>query len=321
MYQYSMNQWLFFFYLYSFLGWCFESTYVSIRKHKFVNRGFMRGPFLPLYGSGAIMMLLVSMPFQSNLVLVYIAGCIGATALEYVTGVVMETLFKIRYWDYSNQKLQFQGRICLSSSLAWGFFTVLMTKFLHKPVETFVFSIPDTIFSLITFLLTIIIVCDFSLSFKAALDLRDILLKLDKARDDMERLHKRLEVILTFAQQNYEIKKQEKKNKQEVYFDEIKSKVEKQLELLKAIKQDKSHEFTESIKDEIVELRTRFKLNLEARNKLVGIRDFYKKNMIRSNPGMSSKKFKNALEELKEIVEKKRETERKKNCKDIDDMD
>ena len=119
MYHYTAIQWLFFFYFYCFFGWCFESTYVSIKSRKLVNRGFMRGPFLPLYGSGAIMMLVVSMPFQDNLVLVYIAGCIGATVLEYVTGVIMEALFKVRYWDYSKNKFNFQGHICLGSSLAW----------------------------------------------------------------------------------------------------------------------------------------------------------------------------------------------------------
>ena len=93
MYHYTAIQWLFFFYFYCFFGWCFESTYVSLKSRKLVNRGFCRGPFLPLYGSGAIMMLVVSMPFQDNLVLVYIAGCIGATVLEYVTGVTMEALF------------------------------------------------------------------------------------------------------------------------------------------------------------------------------------------------------------------------------------
>ena len=142
MYSYTMVQWLFFFYFYCLFGWCFESSYVSLKKRKLVNRGFMRGPFLPLYGSGAIMMLVVSMPFQHNILLTYIAGCIGATALEYVTGVVMEALFKVRYWDYSNQKFNFQGQICLSSTLAWGGLTILMTRVVHKPVEQLMLAIP-----------------------------------------------------------------------------------------------------------------------------------------------------------------------------------
>ena len=101
MYSYTWYQWLTFFYFYCFCGWVFESTYVSILQRHPVNRGFLRLPLLPLYGSGAIMMLLVSVPFQDSLVLTYLSGVIGATVLEYVTGAVMEQLFKVRYWDYS----------------------------------------------------------------------------------------------------------------------------------------------------------------------------------------------------------------------------
>ena len=101
--RYTIFQWLMLFYLYCFFGWCFESTYVSLKQRHFVNRGFMRGPFLPIYGSGAIMMLVVSMPVRDSLVLTYVTGMLGATALEYVTGVAMEALFKVRYWDYCNQ--------------------------------------------------------------------------------------------------------------------------------------------------------------------------------------------------------------------------
>ncbi len=69
------------FYLYCFFGWIFESTYVSLKQKRFVNRGFLRLPMLPLYGSGAVMMLWVSLPFQDSLILTYISGVIGATAL------------------------------------------------------------------------------------------------------------------------------------------------------------------------------------------------------------------------------------------------
>lgn len=305
MYSYSIMQWLFFFYFYCFFGWCFESCYVSIKKRKLVNRGFLRGPFLPLYGSGAIMMLVVSMPFQDNLLLVYLAGCVGATALEYVTGVTMEALFKVRYWDYSNQKLHFQGHICLSSTLAWGALTILMTEFLHKPVEQFVLMIPDTVLTFATLFLTIVIVGDFVMSFRTALDLRELLMKLEKAREEMERMQKRLDVILAFAEKDYELKRQEQKQKKAERWDESRIRIETQLETLKKLLQEKPSEFTDGIREEIIELRTRFRLNLESRNKLVEFRDFYKRNMLRSNPGMSSKRFKSALEELKDTVEKK----------------
>ena len=209
MYSYTAVQWLFFFYFYCFFGWCFESTVVSVSKKKLVNRGFMRGPFLPLYGSGAIMMLLVSMPFQDNIIMVYIAGCIGATVLEYVTGVVMEALFKVRYWDYSKKKFNFQGHICLTSTLAWGGLTILMTEFIHKPVERFVLSIPYPLMTAATFVLTAFICADFALSFKAALDLRDILVKMDKAKQELMHVQKRLDVIIAVANEDIANRKEE----------------------------------------------------------------------------------------------------------------
>lgn len=133
--QYTTQQWLLYFYVYCFLGWIFESCYVSFRKKQWVNRGFLHGPFLPIYGSGAVMMLFVSEPFKDNLILTYFAGVVGATLLELVTGAAMEALLKVRYWDYSNQKFNYKGYICLSSSVAWGFLTILMNEVFHPAVE------------------------------------------------------------------------------------------------------------------------------------------------------------------------------------------
>lgn len=154
---YTWIQWLFFFFFYSFFGWCFESTYVSLHEKRFVNRGFIRGPFLPLYGTGALMMLIVSMPFRDNLILTYVAGCVGATVLEYITGVLMETLFKVRYWDYSHKKFNFQGQICLESSLAWGLLTILMTRIIHKPIEAFALWLPSSVLTGVTMVVTVIL--------------------------------------------------------------------------------------------------------------------------------------------------------------------
>lgn len=196
MYGYNIIQWLFFFYFYCFFGWCFESTYVSAKSKKWINRGFMRGPFLPLYGSGGIMMLVVSAPFKENLLLTYLAGCVGATVLEYVTGVAMEKIFKVRYWDYSYKKFHFQGHICLSSSLAWGGLTIFMTHFAHHYVELAVFSISSEVLLILTGVITLIVAIDFTLSFKAALDLRDILAAMERVREELHRMQKRADVYI-----------------------------------------------------------------------------------------------------------------------------
>lgn len=302
MVHYRAFQWLFFFYMYCFFGWCFESAYVSAKSRKLVNRGFMRGPFLPLYGSGAIMMLVVSMPFQDNIWLTYVAGVIGATALEYITGVTMEALFKVRYWDYSNQPFNFQGHICLGSSLAWGFLTILMTRVIHRPIEQFVLAIPGNVLLIVTALLTVYIVADFTLSFKAALDLRDILIKMQKVREEMERMQRRLDVIIAFNNEEKEQKKQER----ELTLSELSSNLKQKFAGLKESIQTKPSAYGEGIREEIAELRGRFSHYPDPQKNYKDILDFYKRDMIRNNPTMASKKFKDALEELKNIASSRR---------------
>ncbi len=308
MYSYTMIQWLFAFYFYCFFGWCFESAFVSIKNKRLVNRGFMRGPFLPLYGTGAIMMLIVSMPFQHNILLTYIAGCIGATMLEYITGVLMESLFKVRYWDYSNQKINFQGRICLTSSLAWGGLTILMTKVVHKPVEQMMFRIPPHFLAILTFLLTIYIVADFTLSFKAAIDLRDILVKMEAAKEELVRVQKRLDVIIALSNEEHEIKKLEKvikKSARDEKVEELIYNIEQHLVNIKERVQSEVSSYPDHIREEILELRTKYKINVEMRFQLKNLKDYYKRRMIKGNPSMVSKKFKDALQELKDSVEDK----------------
>lgn len=128
MHAYYLSQWVLFFFIYSFIGWVWESCYVSVRKRRWVNRGFMHGPMLPLYGSGALAVLVSTIGVRENMVLIFLLGMMAATVLEYFTGAAMERLFHVRYWDYSNQKLNLHGYICVSSSLCWGCFSVLLVR-------------------------------------------------------------------------------------------------------------------------------------------------------------------------------------------------
>lgn len=141
-YSYSAAQWLLVFYLYCMLGWCFESTVVSVGQRRLVNRGFLRGPMLPIYGFGAVILLHVSLPLKQHPVWLYLASMIAATVFEYIVGVVMEKIFKVKYWDYSKQRFQFQGYICLRSSLCWGFLGLILTSVIHPPIEKLVLGLP-----------------------------------------------------------------------------------------------------------------------------------------------------------------------------------
>lgn len=302
MYHYSIIKWLFFFYFYCFFGWIFESAYVSLRSKKFVNRGFMRGPFLPIYGSGAIMMLVVSMPFQDNIFLTYIAGCIGATVLELVTGVAMEALFKVRYWDYSNQKFNYKGHICLSSTIAWGFLTIFMTEFLHKVVEKIISFIPAMTINVVTVIVTVYIIIDFTLSFKAAMDLRDILVGLEKAKQEMERIQKRQDVIIAVANDEREMRKLENSMR----IDDLMESIEERFGAFKERIKINPSEFMEDVREEITELRSRYIVEKEHRLQFKRLKDFYQRALIKGNPTMYSRRFEEALEELKKAANERR---------------
>lgn len=199
MYTYSVEEWFSFFCFYCFIGWCIESAYVSVCHRKFVNRGFMRGPYLPLYGSGAIVLLFVCLPVKESIILTFFVGGLAATLLEYVTGVIMEKMFKVRYWDYTEQKFQFQGHICLKSSVAWGALAVFLLRVLHTPVEHLICGIPKQVLLWGLYMISIVMTMDFTLSMKAALDIRDIMVKIEKVRKEMELLQKRVDVAIAFA--------------------------------------------------------------------------------------------------------------------------
>ena len=304
MYPYTMTQWIFLFYLYCFLGWCVESTHVSIRQKPphWVNRGFMRGPFLPLYGNGAIMMLVVSAPFQHNLFLTYAAGCVGATVLEYITGVTMESLFKVRYWDYSDKPFNFQGHICLATTLAWGFLTVLMTRVLHRPIEEMLYMIPGRLLSAATFLLTVIIAADFALSFRAALDIRDILLAMERAKEEMAHMQKRLDVIMAVREEEIE----QYRSAAEMRMEELVENIEGKLHRIRERIQIQPEEYLESVRNEAQEIRDRFQHLRYRAFELKTVKEQWKRSMLLGNPGMrGSQKVRYSLEELKEAAKEK----------------
>lgn len=307
MFGYTGFQWLFLFYFYCFGGWCFESVFVSLKSRKWVNRGFMRGPFLPLYGTGAIMMLVVSMPFVDNILLTYIAGVIGATALEYVTGVVMEALFKVRYWDYTGKFMNYKGHICLRSSLAWGFFTILMTRVIHQPIEQLMYAMPEKLLHHLTVLLTVYIVADFTLSFKAALDLRDLMVRLVGMKEELMRMQKRLDVLIAFNNDEKEQKRLDREERRGTRVRDLTAGLEQAFATIKDALLSRPSAYGENVREEIAELRGKFSLYRERETGYGRLLDFYKRDMIRNNPTMRSEKYESEFEELKEMANDKAE--------------
>ena len=140
---YGPGQWMLLFYLCSFAGWLWEVSLYLVRERRVVNRGFLNGPLLPIYGFGALLVLFVGLPIADKPLLVALAGSLAATALEYVTGEAMLTLLHVRYWDYSKNRWNLRGHICLLSAATWAVMAWLMTCVVHPLVHPLLSRVPE----------------------------------------------------------------------------------------------------------------------------------------------------------------------------------
>ena len=173
------------FYIYSFLGWLWESSYVSFKEKKLVNRGFVTGPVCTIYGFGAVIVYLILKPISGNIILLYLGGVIVPTILEYATAVLMETLFHTSWWDYSKNKYNFQGRICLGASLGWGAFSVILFYVFQPFVERIVALYSAATGELLVRIATMVYAVDFGMSYMNAMQIGEKLRNMDAVMDEL----------------------------------------------------------------------------------------------------------------------------------------
>ncbi|MBQ8180567.1 MAG: hypothetical protein IJ010_01155 [Ruminococcus sp.] len=135
----------FFFIIYAILGWCLEVLYEAVDQGKFVNRGFLNGPYCPIYGFGVLIVIGVLTPIKENLIVLYIGSVLLTSLLEFITGFVLEKIFYQKWWDYSDIPFNLKGYICLKFSLLWGVACVGVMRLIHPAIEGIVRWIPHTL--------------------------------------------------------------------------------------------------------------------------------------------------------------------------------
>lgn len=133
------------FFVFCMIGWVHETTVESLYHKKFINRGSLHGPYIPVYGFGGCVIVLCACPFKDNGFFVFLSGLICCTVLEYFTGWLMETLFHKQFWDYSMMKLTYKNRISLLSSLCWGAMSLLMAYILFPFMKWFGLFLGSTV--------------------------------------------------------------------------------------------------------------------------------------------------------------------------------
>lgn len=158
--EYTVYQLAFFFFIYSFAGWCIEVCCAAIQKRKFVNRGFVNGPLCPIYGSGAVLFAVFLPELKEAPFFLFLAGAILASILEFTTGALLEKLFHRKWWDYSNIRWNYEGYVCLPFSLGWGVCAVVLNMFLNPLLVKLLGIMPKLLMVIIMIALTVALVLD-----------------------------------------------------------------------------------------------------------------------------------------------------------------
>lgn len=158
---YNLYELLSFFFIYSFLGWCIEVIYSAIKKKTFINRGFLNGTICPIYGFGAILVLIILKPVSNNGFLVFLLSALITTTIELVTGIILKKIFHKKWWDYSDRKLNFKGYICLEFSIFWGLGCLLVYDVIHPGLNYFLKHIPKEVGTIFLVIFSIILIIDF----------------------------------------------------------------------------------------------------------------------------------------------------------------
>ena len=130
------------FIIYAFVGWCTEVSYAALDTGKFVNRGFLNGPYCPIYGCGVVIVVAILTPLKENLFILFVGSFLLTTALEFVTGYILEKVFHNKWWDYSDKPFNIKGYICLKFSIYWGLACTFVMKIIHPMIYKAITWIP-----------------------------------------------------------------------------------------------------------------------------------------------------------------------------------
>lgn len=232
-----MKDYLIYFFIYAFIGWVVEVSYHAVTKRKFINRGFLAGPYCPIYGFGAIAVIyfLTDIAEKNKLVL-FLGSIFIASLIEFIAGFMLEKIFHERWWDYSDRKLNIGGYICLEFSVIWGMFCFLLFEAVHPIIERLVGLVPETFIKYIGIGLVIIMILDLVASINTLVGLNKEFKAIDKVSRDIKKVSDKIGVKVYDKTVQIESRQEELKKKPE--FIEIEKRI-KELKERKALLEEK----------------------------------------------------------------------------------
>lgn len=282
---------LWIFIIYAFAGWCTEVGYAALNTGKFVNRGFLNGPYCPIYGCGIVIVVGVLTPLKENLIILFIGSFLLTSLLEFITGFLLEKVFHNKWWDYSELPFNIKGYVCLKFSIYWGLACTFIMSILHPIIYKFITVIPH--------ILGIVLISVFMGVFAADVVITvSTILKFNKRLKAMDDIARRIHAISDeIGEKVYEnvtsvdSKQKEYKLALEENLMELSSEV--------SYRKDQLNEERERKQKEREELLARYKELMEQKN--AGFRRLLKAfpNMISHNQNDMLKKYREHLASLK----------------------
>lgn len=172
-----------YFIIYSIIGWCVEMLYCRILDGKFVNRGFLYGPYCPIYGFGAIIIIKTLTPFANNIFFVFILSVLLTSLLEYITSYILEKIFDSKWWDYSHLPLNINGRVCLLNSILFGILGLIMIYIIHPYVVGIIDLLPVNYIQYLVNILVLLLCVDITLTLSSIINFKGKLQEIQSLGD------------------------------------------------------------------------------------------------------------------------------------------
>ncbi len=210
----SLYELIWVFIIYSFFGWCLEVVISTIQNGKFSNRGFLNGPFCPIYGFGVVAVLSILAPVRGNLFAFFIGSMLLTTFLEFFVGFVLEKKYNQRWWDYSKEPFNLFGYICLWVSVAWGVACTLMAYLFQPVVDSFIRWLPVEIGNIAIIIIAVVLLVD---TIVTLVSLSKLKRKMHRLKEIGERIEKLSDVFgQNLSDSTVSVMKLNEKNKQEI---------------------------------------------------------------------------------------------------------
>lgn len=302
---------IFYFFIYAFLGWCTEVSFFAVKTGKFVNRGFLNGPVCPIYGFGLVFIIAALTPLKENLILLFLGSIVITSSLEFLTGWALEKIFHTRWWDYSQNKFNLHGYICLEFSLIWGLSATAVMKILHPIVETAIEFIPVTAGRILIVIFSVIIICDFAETIATIRNMQKNLRALKAMAFEMHEISDRIgenlsDKVLVIKEQadntieRYsDLAEMRRAHKAEEQALAEKHRAEEQA-LFAEIRVKEKERFADEREGWVDEQRTRlYKVKSELSEKLSFTKHKYRR-IIKAFPGIKSREYQEFIDRLKD---------------------